>query len=55
MRNYLAATQPAPSVTRVKFGEVLRHLPEGTPRVDAAGRAAMLRHRRLGVRRLYDL
>jgi hypothetical protein len=55
MRNYLAATQPAPNVTLMKFGEVLRHLPEGTPLVDAAGRAAMLRHRRLGVRRLYDL
>ncbi len=55
MRNYLAETQPAPSVKVVKFAEVMGCLPAGTPLVDAAQRAAALKHRRLGVKGLYDL
>jgi hypothetical protein len=55
MRNYLAETQPAPSVKVVKFADVMGCLPAGTPLVDAAQRAAALKHRRRGVKHLYDL
>jgi hypothetical protein len=44
----------APTMKTVKFDDLHRHLPKGTPRITPAERAAALERRRRGYLRLYD-
>jgi hypothetical protein len=47
-RWYRCSGHPTPSVTRVKFADLDRHLPEGVARIDGDERAEALRRRRIG-------
>ncbi|WP_313808478.1 DUF1214 domain-containing protein [Sphingobium sp.] len=47
-RWYRCSSQPTPSITKVRFAELDRHLPEHSVRIDAQGRAEALRRRRIG-------
>lgn len=48
-RWYGCSSNPLPTMTRVPFAELRRHLPADTPRVSAEERAKQLRARRLGA------
>lgn len=48
-RWYRCSAHPTPSLTKVPFAELHRHLPESTPRFGAEARAEQLRQRRLGA------
>lgn len=47
-RWYRCSGHPTPSVTRVKFADLDRHLPEGVARIGGDERAEALRRRRIG-------
>jgi len=47
-RWYRCSSQPTPTITRIKFADLHRHLPDGVARIDATGRAEALRKRRIG-------
>jgi len=47
-RWYRCSDHPTPTLTKVKFADLDRHLPETVARIDEAGRLAALRKRRLG-------
>jgi hypothetical protein len=53
LRWYLAETEAAPTVRKVKFDEVRKYLPTETPSVAPDVRAAQLRSRRLSALRRY--
>lgn len=53
IRYLLSETGPEPATRLVKLDEVLRHLPHGTPAIDAAARAETLRRRRRAVWRRF--
>jgi hypothetical protein len=48
-RWYACSSDPMPTLRRVPFGELRRHLPADTPRVDAGERARILAQRRRGA------
>lgn len=48
-RWYRCSSQPVPQLTRVKFADLDRHLPERVVRIDEAERAEALRKRRIGA------
>ena len=43
------SSTPTPTVQRVAFAEVRKHLPPDTPRIDATQREAAIRERRTGA------
>jgi len=47
-RWYRCSSQPTPTIAKIKFADLDRHLPEGVVRIDATGRAGALRKRRIG-------
>ncbi|MNF36953.1 hypothetical protein D3C84_178610 [compost metagenome] len=48
-RWYRSSSHPTPTLTKVKFAELHRHLPADTPRTTPAQRAEALRTRRIGA------
>ena len=48
-RWYRCSSHPTPTLTKVKFADLRRHLPASTPTNSDADRAAQLRTRRLGA------
>lgn len=48
-RWYRSSSHPTPTLTKVKFAELHRHLPADTPRITPAQRAEALRTRRIGA------
>lgn len=52
-RNYRSPTEVVPKVTKVKFAEIRKHLPDGTRTVTAAERAQALRLRQQGFLKLH--
>jgi hypothetical protein len=49
----LADTIPVPQCTQVKAAELAKHLPAGSKRIDAKGRAEQLQGRRTGILRRF--
>jgi hypothetical protein len=48
-RWYRCSTQPLPQVTKVKFAELDRHLPDSIAKLSAVERDELLRQRRIGA------
>jgi hypothetical protein len=52
-RNYNATREPVPKSTKVKFADIMKHLPRDTTMMSPEERAEALRQRHAGVLKLH--